>query len=94
MTDLYNLFIIVGVFAVQYVLSTRDHVIWGAVIPVAYIAFSTWMLITDRFESVLSFMLYSLLGLLFLISEWTVGRKALQQKRRKELMKMKTQDMN
>jgi hypothetical protein len=93
MTDLYNLLIIVGILAAQYLLSTRNNVLWGAIIPLAYIAFSTWMFVTDRYESVLSYTLYLLLGLIFLISEWSVGRKSLQQKRNKELMKMRMQDI-
>ena len=93
MTDIYHLFIIVGILALQYLLSTRNHILWGALIPLGYIAFSIWMLVTDRYQSFLSFTLYLLLGLLFLISEWNVGRKSLQQKRNKELMKMRTHDI-
>ena len=52
------------------------------------------MFVTERIESTLGFILYLLLGLLFLIAEWSAGRKSLQLKRNKELAKMKTHDMN
>lgn len=66
----------------------------GAVVPVAYIGISTWMFVTERIESTFGFILYLLLGLLFLIAEWSAGRKSLHLKRNKELAKMKTHDMN
>lgn len=93
MDDIYRLLIIVGILAVQYFLSTRNNVVWGAVIPVAYVIFSIWMLVTDRYEGTLHFILYLLLGLLFLLGEWITGRKTLKQKRNKELNKMRSHDM-
>ncbi|UNK19036.1 hypothetical protein MNQ98_03040 [Paenibacillus sp. N3/727] len=93
MDDIYRLLIIVGILAVQYFFSTRNNVFWGAIIPASYIVFLTWMFVTDRIESTVGFILYLLLGLLFLIAEWSAGRKALNQKRKKELDKIKTHDM-
>ncbi len=93
MDDLYRLLVIVGILAVQYFLSTRNNVYWGSVIPVAYIVFLIWMFVTNRIESTLGFILYLLLGLLFLIAEWSAGRKSLSQKRKKELDKIKTHDL-
>lgn len=94
MNDVYRLLIIVGILAVQYFFSTRNNAYWGAVIPVAYIGISTWMFVTERIESTLGFILYLILGLLFLIAEWSAGRKSLHLKRNRELNKMKTHDMN
>lgn len=93
MNDLYKLLIIVGILAVQYLLSTRNNVYWGAVVPVIYIILSTWMFVLDRFESILGFILYLCLGLLFLLAEWSAGRKSLNKKRTRELNKMKTHDI-
>ncbi|KIL72974.1 hypothetical protein SD77_3035 [Bacillus badius] len=59
----------------------------------AYIVFLTWMLVTNRVESTIGYILYLLIGLLFLIAEWNGGRKYLREKRKKELDKMKTRDM-
>ncbi|MCP3742024.1 hypothetical protein [Rossellomorea sp. BNER] len=93
MDDFYGVFIVAGVLAVQYFFSTRNSIYWGAVIPVSYIVFLTWMLVTNRIESTIGFILSLLLGILFLIAEWNGGRKYLHKKRRKELDKMKTHDM-
>ncbi|MCR8644958.1 hypothetical protein NV379_20090 [Paenibacillus sp. N1-5-1-14] len=93
MDDTYRLLIVVGILAVQYFFSTRNNVYWGSVIPVAYIVFLIWMFVTSRIESNLGFILYLLFGLLFLIAEWSAGRKSLSQKRKKELDKIKTHDL-
>jgi len=93
MNDVYRLLLIVGILAVQYLLSTRNNVYWGAVVPVIYIILSVWMYVQSRFESTLGFILYLCLGLLFLIAEWNTGRRSLNRKRNKELNKMKTHDM-
>ncbi|MBN6192934.1 hypothetical protein JQN58_39350 [Aneurinibacillus sp. BA2021] len=89
----YGVFIIAGVLAIQFFFSTRNNAYLGAILPVAYIVFLTWMLVTNRIESTIGYILYVLLGLLFLIAEWNGGRKYLREKRKKELDKMKTRDM-
>lgn len=93
MNDVYRLLLIVAILAVQYFFSTRSSVYWGALIPGAYIVFSTWMFATHRIESTLGFVLYLLLGMLFLIGEWGTGRKVVREKRKKELEKIKTRDL-
>lgn len=89
----YRVFIVACVLAVQFFLSTRNNAYWGAILPVAYIVFLTWMLISNRMNSTISYILVLLLGLLFLIAEWNGGRKYLREKRKKELDKMKILDM-
>lgn len=89
----YRVFIVACVLAVQFFLSTRNNAYWGAILPVAYIVFLTWMLISNRMNSTISYVLVLLLGLLFLIAEWNGGRKYLREKRKKELDKMKILDM-
>ncbi len=93
MNDVYRLLIIVGILAVQYLLSTRNKVYWGAIVPVIYIILCTWMFVLERFESIFGFILYLCLGLLFLIAEWSAGRKSLNKKRSRELNRMKTHDI-
>ena len=89
----YIVFIAAGALAVQSFLSTRDHVYWGSILPVAYIVLLTWMLLSNRMESVIIYVPILLLGLLFLIAEWRRGRKYVFKKRKKELDKMKIFDM-
>ncbi|MBJ8056155.1 hypothetical protein JDS87_30980 [Bacillus cereus] len=93
MIDFYRVFIIAIVLAIQYFFSTRDSIYWGAIIPVAYVVLLTGMFVTNNIESTIGFILYLLLGILFLIVEWNQGRKSLHKKRKKELDKMKTHDI-
>lgn len=89
----YRVFIIACVLGVQFFLSTRNNTFWGAVLPIAYFVFLTWMLISNRIDSTISYVLVLLLGLLFLIAEWNGGRKYLRERRKKELEKMKIHDI-
>jgi hypothetical protein len=89
----YGVFIGAGVLALQFFFSTRNNIYWGAILPVAYIVFLTWQFVTNHIENTMGFILYVLLGTLFLGAEWNGGKKYLQEKRKKELDKMKTYDM-
>lgn len=90
----YDVLIIAAFLGVQYFLSTRNHVYFGAIIPVIYTAWLTWMFATSRFESsLLAYILILLVGLAFLIEQWHQGRKSLRERRKKELEKMKSHDM-
>lgn len=89
----YGVFIIAGILAVQFFLSTRNNAYWGAILPVAYFVLLTWMFISNRINSTIGYVLYLMLGLLFLIAEWNGGRKYVREKRKKELDKIKTFDM-
>lgn len=91
--DFYGVFIGAGILALQFFFSTRNNIYWGAILPVAYIVFLTWQFVTNHIENTMGFILYLLLGLLFLGAEWNGGRKYLHEKRKKELAKMKTYDM-
>lgn len=90
----YDVLIIAGFLGIQYFLSTRNSVYWGAVIPVLLVSWLTWMLLTARIDSVLAYILILITGLIFLSMEWSEGRKALHRRRIKELAKMKSQDMS
>ncbi len=92
-SDFYGVLIIAGILAVQFFLSTRNNLYWGAILPVAYIGFLIWIFVTKEIESLMAFFLSLLLGLLFLCGEWNGGRKYLQEKTKKELEKMKAHDM-
>ncbi|EOO33701.1 hypothetical protein [Bacillus mycoides] len=82
-----------SILAVQFFLSSRNNIYWGAILPVAHIVFLTWLFITSRIESTSGFILYLLLGMFFLCIEWNLGRKYFHKKIQKELDKMKTHDM-
>ena len=89
----YGVFIGAGILALQFFFSTRNNIYWGVILPVAYIVFLTWQFVTNHIENTMGFILYLLLGMLFLGAEWNGGRKYLHEKRKKELDKMKTYDM-
>lgn len=93
MTDIYRVFIYAGILAVQYFFSTRNNVYWGAIIPVGFLTVLTWMFVTNRIEHTLAFILIFLVGMLFLIAEWSSGRNSFRKRRKKELDKMKSYDM-
>ncbi|MFJ8263009.1 hypothetical protein ACIQ4I_13825 [Rummeliibacillus sp. NPDC094406] len=90
---IYGVLIIAGILAVQFFFSTRNNIYWGAILPVAYIVFLIWLFVTNHIKSNLGFILYLLLGILFLCIEWNGGRKHLHEKTKKELDKMKTLDL-
>lgn len=90
----YDAFIIAGMLGIQYFFSTRNSVYWGAIIPVLLVIWLTWMLITVRIESILAYVLILIVGIIFLIEQWSNGRKSLRKHRKKELEKMQSHDMN
>ncbi|MGN7313544.1 hypothetical protein ACTHQ4_20875 [Alkalicoccobacillus gibsonii] len=89
----FDLFLYAGFLGIQYFLSTRNSLFWGGLLPVVFIIWRTWIFFTNG-ESLLSFVIVLLLGLAFLISGWVTGRKALSERRKKELNKMKTLDIS
>lgn len=89
----YRVFIIAGILGVQFFFSTRTKAYWGAILPVAYVVFLTWMFVTNQIDSMLGYILYLLLGLAFLLAQWSGGRRYLHEKQQKELEKMKKKDM-
>ena len=90
----YDVFIIAGILGIQYFLSTRNSFYWGALIPLIFISWRTWMLFTARIDSVLAYVLILIVGLFFLAAQWHSGRESLHNHRKKELNKMKAHDMN
>ncbi|MGZ9785879.1 hypothetical protein, partial [Bacillus pseudomycoides] len=77
----------------QFFLSSRNNIYWGAILPVAHSVFLTLLFITNRIESTIGFILYLLLGMLFLCVEWNLGRKYFHKKIQKELDKIETLNM-
>lgn len=89
----YDVFIIAGILGMQDFFSTRNSVYWGGFIPVIFVAWRTWILFTGN-ESILAYVLILLLGMAFLVGGWIKGRKSLHKRRKRELDKMKSLDMN
>lgn len=89
----YDVFIIAAFLGIQYFLSTRNSIYWGAIIPVVFVTWVTWMLVTGRIESFILYGAMLLLGIGFLVNQWGAGRKSLHKQRKKELEKMKSHDM-
>lgn len=93
MSDWTELLIVVITLACQYLLSSRSNVYLGCIIPVVYIGVLTWMFMIGNIGRPLTFILYMLLGLAFLIGQWFAGRKAFEKKRKSELEKMSIHDI-
>lgn len=92
MNEFVRVFFIVFILGFQYFLSSRNNVYWGGIIPVMFVIAMAYFVITGKSE-MLSSMLITGVGLLFLAAEWRGGRKELQKRRIKELNKMRTQDI-
>ncbi|SDK48141.1 hypothetical protein SAMN05216187_10955 [Jeotgalicoccus aerolatus] len=82
------------VIGVQFYLSRRKYVYWGAILPVLYIVFIVgWFFKKFGEEDTLSLILAGVGGLAFLLSLWINGRDYLKKKRKKELEKIELQDI-
>lgn len=90
---IYDVLIIAGILGVQHFLSSRESVYWGALIPLVFVGWRTWLFFTEN-GNFLSYILILLVGLAFLIGGWYEGRKALHKKREQELKKMRAHDLN
>lgn len=94
MNDLLFALLAAAALALQYFLSSRHNAYFGAIIPLLFISGLTWMLFTDRVESPLKYVLILGVILLFLLEQWSRGRKALRRNTQKELDRMNRQDIN
>jgi undecaprenyl pyrophosphate phosphatase UppP len=93
MTELTVFLLIVAMSAIQYFMATRNPFILGVTMPVIFIGVMTWLFITNRIENNIMYIVLLIVGLILLIEEWVKGRKALRNRRQKEMNKMKTKDL-
>ncbi|WP_054958480.1 hypothetical protein [Paenibacillus dakarensis] len=94
MNDWYTLLVVLLALAVQYFLSTRNNGYWGSLLPVAYLTMTIYVHFSGMFDySVKQLILFGIVGELFLIGYWISGRKIVENKQKKELTKMKAQDI-
>lgn len=83
-----------AVLGLQYFLSSRHNIYFGAIIPILVIGGLTWMLFTDLVKSPLAYILILVVLLLFLLEQWSRGRKALRTNTQEELDKMEKHDIS
>jgi len=83
-------FVILGL---QHYLSRRKSVYWGALLPVAYVAFLIVLYVRGIHGGVVTLVLPAIIGLLILLVNWSFGREALKKKRKKELEKIQLNDL-
>ncbi|MGW9019763.1 hypothetical protein [Priestia megaterium] len=93
MVDVSRVLILGAIFGIHYFLSSRASVYWGAIFPGVYVVYCGWIFTTRQVEHPIQAILWMLLGLLFIVVEWGVGRDAYKKKQQNELNKMKTQDI-
>jgi len=94
MNWLIRIIIAIIILAVQHFLSTRRNVFLGAILPVSYIIYMAYLMLSglsSKFER--DFWFVAIIGTIILLSVWTSGRESIEKKRRKELDKMKARDM-
>ena len=94
MNDWYMLLVVLLAFAVQHFLSTRNNGYWGSLLPITYLVFTIYVQFSGMLDySVKQLILFGIIGELFLIGYWISGRKIVENKRKKELTKMKAQEI-
>ncbi|MCS4486551.1 hypothetical protein [Staphylococcus americanisciuri] len=93
MSTLTTILTVMGIVALQYFMASRKHFLWGAIIPIAYVFTMIYLYLSNYYNSLLSFILFLSLGLIFLFEEWNRGRKDRRKKENNELNKMKKKDL-
>ncbi|PGK52000.1 hypothetical protein CN918_29875 [Priestia megaterium] len=93
MTHLLYWGIAIVVYIAQHILSRRQKAYWGAIIPLAYLAYMITILAQDNFHDFKGFILATLGGLAITCGIWATGRDSFNKKRKKELEKIQIQDI-
>lgn len=94
MSEIYGWAIAILVIGVQFYLSRREKVYWGAILPVFYMVFiAGWFIKKYGEVETLSLILAAVGGLAFLLSVWVNGRDSLKKKRKKEMEKIELHDI-
>ena len=94
MLEVYGWLIAIVIIGLQFYLSRRINVYWGAILPGLYLVFIvSWFLKKFGEVDTLSLILAAVGGLAFLLSIWINGRESLKKKRKKELEKIHIQNI-
>lgn len=90
---IYDVLIIAVFLGIQSILSSKSNLYWGAILPILFVIWRTGLFVTGNNESFLSYILILIIGLLFLLGQWTNGRISLKERQEKELNKMQAHDL-
>jgi hypothetical protein len=95
MFQVYGWLIAIGILGIQFILSRRRNVYWGAILPILYIFFIFgWLSERIVKENTISLILAAVGGLVILLGGWINGRESLKNKRKKELEKIELHNIN
>lgn len=92
MYELLSILILIVMFGVQYFLSTRSNKFLGAIIPILFVIFVTFMYFNNNLGPITSIVLL-VLGLILLFEQWYKGNKQKKVNSDKEMVKMKGKDL-
>ncbi|AMO85334.1 hypothetical protein B857_03876 [Solibacillus isronensis B3W22] len=90
--DIYDFLIIVVLLGVQYFLASRKSFYWGALLPLGFLIWRIYLIVTNN-DNIIVQVIIILLGLAFLSGQWVNGRKSVKDKQKKELLKIKVRDI-
>lgn len=90
---IYDAFITAGFLGFQHFLSSRNNLYWAALLPALFVIWRTALFVTGNIEGFWLYFIILTIGLLFLLVQWSEGRKSLKEKQEKELNKMQAHDL-
>ncbi|WP_232698453.1 hypothetical protein [Brevibacillus daliensis] len=97
MLHVFQFLIALAIIGVQYILSRRNNVYWGAILPVVYVMTFVYLWLFGTYFTnrgvTFDLLLAIFGGEVVLLGTWVKGREALKKKRKKELEKMELQDI-
>lgn len=91
--SIYDVLIIAAFLGLQFFLSTRHSMFWGLILPIAFLIWRGTIIFTSD-VNVLAEILITVIGLLFLLGQFSAGRKQVKERQKKELEKMESHDLN
>ena len=95
MDEVYKWLLAIIILGSQFILSRRNNVYWGAILPALYLLFIFgWLANRMVNGNTFTLIIVAVGGLSILSGIWISGRESLKNKRKKELEKMKLQDIN
>lgn len=94
MSGIYGWVIAIVVIGIQFYLSRKENVYWGAILPVLYLVFIVgWFIKKFGEVETLTLLLAAVGGFAFLLSIWINGRDSLKKKIKKEMEKIDLHDI-
>ncbi|RAL24587.1 hypothetical protein [Thermoflavimicrobium daqui] len=94
MFRIYAFLIAIVILGVQYFLSRRDNAYWGAILPILYLMTMGYLWFFGTLSgSTIDLVIAIFAGLIALLGAWASGRESMKKKRKRELEKMKSYDI-